>query len=166
MIKSIVTRKFEGVKHFHYYLFCQLKGGRIEITMKREKKVLFVILVMIVLTVWTVPAFAALRWDYLMTMGGNLDFEDNNVVYVDVMSDADVNDVDKMTLKCELQQYKGGWKTIKTWTETRNSPEIMYTKEYMVEKDYSYRIRLTASAYKNSKLLEKVTEVYAEQFYQ
>ena len=104
-----------------------------EITMKREKKVLFVILVMIVLTVWTVPAFAALRWDYLMTMGGNLDFEDNNVVYVDVMSDADVNDVDKMTLKCELQQYKGGWKTIKTWTETRNSPEIMYSKEYMVE---------------------------------
>ena len=134
MIKSIVTRKFEGVKHFHYYLFCQLKGGRMEITMKREKKVLFVILVMIVLTVWTVPAFAALRWDYLMTMGGNLDFEDNNVVYVDVMSDADVNDVDKMTLKCELQQYKGGWKTIKTWTEPGIRPKLCIRRNIWLRK--------------------------------
>ena len=33
-IKSIVTRKFEGVKHFHYYLCRQLKGGGMEIIMK------------------------------------------------------------------------------------------------------------------------------------
>lgn len=32
-IKSIVTRKLEGVNHFHYYLFRQLKGGGMEITM-------------------------------------------------------------------------------------------------------------------------------------
>lgn len=44
-IMSIVTRKLEGVKHFHYYLCRQLKGGGMEIFMKMsigEKKILFV----------------------------------------------------------------------------------------------------------------------------
>jgi len=133
--------------------------------MKHVKKVVFAILTMAILMTVTMPAFAAVSWTYLITMGGDLDFEDNNVVHVDVMSDADVNDVDKMTLKCELQQYKGSWQTIKTWTETRNAAEITYTKDYVVAKNYSYRIKLTASAYKNSKLLEQETEVFAEQFY-
>ena len=34
-IMSIVTRKLEGVKHFHYYLCRQLKGGGMEIKMKK-----------------------------------------------------------------------------------------------------------------------------------
>ena len=33
-IKSIVTRKLEGVNHFHYYLCRQLKGGGMEIFMQ------------------------------------------------------------------------------------------------------------------------------------
>ena len=33
-IMSIVTRKLEGVNHFHYYLCRQLKGGGMEIFMK------------------------------------------------------------------------------------------------------------------------------------
>lgn len=133
--------------------------------MKRVRKVVLVILSMAILMVSALPAFAITNWDYLMTMGGDLDFEDNNIVHVDVMSDADMDDVNKMTLKCELQQYKGSWQTIKTWTETRNAAEITYTKDYAVAKNYSYRIKLTASAYKNSKLLEEETEVFAEQFY-
>lgn len=34
-IKSIVTQKLEGVNHIHYYLCRQLKGGGMEIDMKR-----------------------------------------------------------------------------------------------------------------------------------
>ncbi len=34
--ESIVTRKFEGVNHFHYYLCHQLKGGGMEISMVYE----------------------------------------------------------------------------------------------------------------------------------
>lgn len=34
-IKSIVTRKLEGVNHFHYYLYRQLKGGGMESEMTR-----------------------------------------------------------------------------------------------------------------------------------
>ena len=37
-IMSIVTRKLEGVKHFHYYLCRQLKGGGMEIFMKLTEK--------------------------------------------------------------------------------------------------------------------------------
>jgi len=33
-IKFIVTRKLEGVNHFHYYLCRQLKGGGMEINME------------------------------------------------------------------------------------------------------------------------------------
>ena len=36
-IKSIVTRKLEGVNHFHYYLCRQLKGGGMEIIMLRTR---------------------------------------------------------------------------------------------------------------------------------
>ncbi len=36
-IKSIVTRKLEGVNHFHYYLCRQLKGGGMEIFMSNKK---------------------------------------------------------------------------------------------------------------------------------
>lgn len=133
--------------------------------MKRVKKITLVILAMTILMVSAMPALASARWAYLITMAGGMDFEDNNIVHIDVMSDADVNDVDKMTLKCELQQYEGGWHTIKTWTETRNSAEVRYTKDYAVAKNYSYRLKLTASAYKNSKLLEQETEVFDEQFY-
>ena len=35
-IMSIVTRKLEGVNHFHYYLCRQLKGGGMEITMNSD----------------------------------------------------------------------------------------------------------------------------------
>ena len=35
-IMSIVTRKLEGVKHFHYYLCRQLKGGGMEIFMENR----------------------------------------------------------------------------------------------------------------------------------
>ena len=35
-IRSIVTRKREGVNYFHYYLCRQLKGGGMEIFMKQD----------------------------------------------------------------------------------------------------------------------------------
>ena len=37
-IKSIVTRKLEGVNHFHYYLCRQLKGGGMEIFMNKAER--------------------------------------------------------------------------------------------------------------------------------
>lgn len=133
--------------------------------MKYAKKVVLVTLTMMILAVTAVIAHAAPRWTYLITMAADMEFEDNNIVHIYVDCDADANDVNKMTVKCELQQYNGSWKTIKSWTETENDSIVGYSKDYAVAKEYSYRLLVTAAAYKGSKLLEKVTEDFAEQFY-
>lgn len=133
--------------------------------MKRTKKFVLAILVMSIFAISALTVHAAVQWSYLITMAADMDFDDNNIVSIEVMSDADDRDADKMTLKCELQQYNGSWKTIKTWTETENDSSIWYSKEYAVTKNYSYRIKLTASAYKDSILLERVTDYFEEQFY-
>ncbi len=49
----------------------------------------------------------------------------------------------------ELQQYNGGWNTIKTWTDTGDAFANVET-EYYVEPGYSYRLKLTHSAYTTS----------------
>ncbi len=52
----------------------------------------------------------------------------------------------------ELQQYDGGWNTIKTWTDA----DYVYAaveEDYYVEKGYSYRLKLTHSAYNTNWVL-------------
>lgn len=44
IIKSIVTRKLEGVHNFHYYLCRQLEGGGMEIKMIKIKRLIYKIL--------------------------------------------------------------------------------------------------------------------------
>ena len=46
----------------------------------------------------------------------------------------------------ELQQYNGGWSTIKTWSSS-GSYFASLTKTYYVDTNYSYRLRLTHTAY-------------------
>lgn len=46
----------------------------------------------------------------------------------------------------ELQQYDGGWDTIKSWTDSGSIAAIV-DKDYYVDKGYSYRLKLTHSAY-------------------
>lgn len=46
----------------------------------------------------------------------------------------------------ELQKYDGGWYTIKTWSDTDRSFAAL-SKTYYVESGYSYRLRLTHTAY-------------------
>lgn len=133
--------------------------------MKYVKKVVLVILTTMVLMASAITVYAAVRWSYLTTIAAGLDFEDNNIVHVSVTCDSDPRDVNKMTVKCELQQYDGKWKTIKTWTETKNDSVIRFYKDYAVEKNYSYQLKITASIYDGSTLLEKVSGEYAEQFY-
>lgn len=133
--------------------------------MRYARKVTLAVLTAVILLTAAFSAYAAVNWDYLITIAPDMHFKDSSLVHVDVMCDADDNDVDKMTVKCELQQYNGSWKTIKTWTQTENDSIVWMEKDYAVAKNYSYRLRITASVYKNSVLLEQVTGEYAEQFY-
>lgn len=133
--------------------------------MKYTKKVTLALMTVIVLLAMVFSAYAAPSWSYLTTIAADLHFEDSGIVHVEVTCDGDDSDVDKITVKCELQQYNGSWKTIKTWTETENDSIVWLEKDYAVAKNYSYRLKITASVYKGSVLLEQVTENYAEQFY-
>jgi len=46
----------------------------------------------------------------------------------------------------ELQQYNGGWGTIKTWSARRSSSSAV-DEDWYVSKGYSYRLKLTHKAY-------------------
>ncbi len=134
--------------------------------MKCIKKIIAIVFVMTMLLITSVNVYAATpRWSYLTTIAVDMDFDNYNGVDIEVMCDADVTETDKIKVVCELQQYDGSWKTIKSWTETRNNTCIMFSKSYAVYKNYSYRVKITASTYKNSVLLETVTGYYEETFY-
>lgn len=133
--------------------------------MRYAKKTLLLILALMLIFVSAFYAYATPRWSYITTIAANMDFDEDGSVFITVTCDSDFDETNKITAKCELQQYDGSWKTIKTWTETNNDSVISYTKEYAVAKNYSYRLKITVSAYMNSTLMEKVTGEYAETFY-
>ena len=49
-------------------------------------------------------------------------------------------------VKVELQQYDGGWDTIKTWEATGNTWAII-EKYYYVDRGYAYQLKVTHYAY-------------------
>lgn len=133
--------------------------------MKYAKKGFLVVISIIILMVSAITTHAATRWSYLITVGSNLEFS-GDYAEIDIACTADVNDVDKITAKCELQQFESSWKTIKKWSESRNGSEIMYSKSYPVYKNYSYRVKVTVSAYKDGILLEEVVDEGPYEFFQ
>lgn len=61
-------------------------------------------------------------------------------------------DVTKVTIKAELQRKKdGSWKTIKTFTKSKNSRVVVMEEEYPVDSEtYTYRVKATFTAYSGS----------------
>ena len=54
----------------------------------------------------------------------------------------------------------------RSWTESRDSTGFLMEKTYGIAKNYSYRLKVTARAYKDTKLLETVTETFDYGYYQ
>jgi hypothetical protein len=139
--------------------------------MKHLKKHFLVPLFAIVFFVFSSTVYASTgdgpspQWSYLTMISAGMKINDHNVAKISVTCDSDMFDTNKVTAKCELQQLKGSWETIKSWSETKNDSYIMYTKEFAVAKKYSYRLKVTASVYKDSKLLETVTEYFNYGYY-
>lgn len=106
------------------------------------------------------------RWTYLNMIRGSMKVDDKNIAKISVACDSDAFDTDKIVAKCELQQLDGSWKTIKTWEEENDGSGILYHKERAIAKNYSYRLKVTAYAYKNSVLLESATEYFDYGYYQ
>lgn len=49
----------------------------------------------------------------------------------------------------ELQQYNGGWNTIKTWSDTGATYAVV-CEPYYVSKGYSYRLKVTHKSYNSN----------------
>lgn len=98
-------------------------------------------------------------------ISSEIQFSGNNAeIFVDCF--ADVSSINKITVKCELQQFDSSWKTIKTWNESKNNSEISFIKTYPVKKNYSYRLKLTVDAYKDSNLMEQVVDIFPSEYFQ
>lgn len=140
--------------------------------MKHLKKRFLAALFVMTLVVSSITAYASTvqtptpRWSYVTMITAGMDVDDYNAASISVTVNCDAYDINKVKAKCELQQLDGSWKTIKSWTETNDDNYIMYSKEYAVAKKYSYRLKVTAYAYMDSKLLETVTEYFDYGYYQ
>lgn len=106
------------------------------------------------------------RWTYMTMIRAGMDVDGKNIASISVTCDGDYAQVNKIKAKCELQQLKDSWKTIKTWTEENDGSIIMYSKSYAVAKKYSYRLKVTAYVYKDGKLLETVMQDFDCGYYQ
>ena len=125
------------------------------------------------LGVTSVTAYAATggapapRWTYMTLVSGGMEVDDNNIASINVICGSDTSQTNRIKAKCELQQLKGSWETIKTWTEeNKKESVILYDKEYAIAKKYSYRLKITAYAYKDTTLKETVTDYFDYGYYQ
>ncbi len=139
--------------------------------MMHLKKEFLVSLFVMVFVVFSVTVYASTevgtstQWSHLTMISADMKVNNHNIAKISVTCDSNMFDTNKVIAKCELQQLNGSWKTIKSWSETNKDSYIMYSKEYAVAKKYSYRLKVTASAYKDSKLLETVIEYFNYGYY-
>lgn len=67
-------------------------------------------------------------------------------------------------LKIELQQYNGGWKTVKTWSKS-SEDYVGMTKYQYVASGYSYRLKLTHTAKTGSGSTVETVTKYSDKIY-
>ena len=138
--------------------------------MKYLKARFLLILAMVLTILFSITALAsngiAPHWSYLMMMSADMDVTSYNAATVYAEVDSDSRDVDSLKVTIKLQQFNGGWKDYRTWTETVNDSFAMIEKNAAIPKGYSYQIEVTAKAYKNGKLLESATETFDYGYYQ
>lgn len=84
------------------------------------------------------PAFIAIieAYNFLdLNAGGRLTCEGYTIVQMPYIAH----------ITMELQQYSGGWSTIKSWEETDTTSALL-ASDWYVPKGYQYRLRLTHKA--------------------
>ena len=76
----------------------------------------------LVITIFSsVTAFAndgiAPRWSYLWMISADMQVTDYNAATISVEASSDSTDTDSLKVVTKLQQFNGGWKTYKSWTD-------------------------------------------------
>lgn len=136
---------------------------------KIQKVTVTFIVVLTMVSCLAITAFAGTpqpRWSHWTMISGDIEIESDNLCMVTVVGDCSSREANKVKITCELQQLDGSWKTIKTWTDSANSTSLLMQYHYGIAKKYSYRLKVTAKAYKDSKLLETVTSYFDYGYYQ
>lgn len=135
--------------------------------MKKFKKALLLTLSLVLMLSFSLSAYAEAtpRWNYMMSMSGDLDINNLGVATAHVSCFANASTIDEMRVTCVLQKLDGSWKNQKTWTVSDTSASILFSKQTAVYKNYSYRIKVTAKAYANGSLKETVTQYYDYGYY-
>ena len=138
--------------------------------MKGLKSQFLLVLAIVITMMSSISAFAndgiVPRWSYLWMISADLDVDDYNSATVSVEASRDPTDTDSLKVTTKLQQFNGGWKTYKSWTDNIDDSFAMIEKYTAIPKGYSYRIQVTVSTYKNGKFLESATENFEYGFYQ
>lgn len=133
--------------------------------MKRNKKVLLIVLAAVAVIAGSFTAFAKQtlqpRWSYFISIMGDMDVTDSGkaTVIADVI--ANPTEVDEIEVICRLQRLEGStWKTIKSWTKTSSESDpggVSLEKTYYIHKGYSYRVQLNTKAYVDGSVKENLT---------
>ena len=64
----------------------------------------------------------------------------------------------------ELQQYNGGWETVKSWSE-REVSAASVSETYYPASGYTYRVRTIHQAYNSSGTLVEIDTTYSNEVY-
>ena len=134
-----------------------------------QKTIVTFVAIITMLSCLALTAFGATpspRWSHWTMLSGDIVITSDNVADIVVVCDCSPAEANKVKVTTELQQLNGSWKTIKTWTVTKNGTAYGMEKTYGIAKGYSYRLKVTARAYKDTKLLETVTETFDYGYYQ
>lgn len=135
-----------------------------------QKTILTFVITASLLSCLAMTAFASTPtpyWSHWTMIAGDIEIESDNYARITVLADCSPRDADNVKVTCELQQYTSSWKTIKTWTESeKDSTSFLMQKYYAIAKKYSYRLKVTAKAYKGTTLKETVTSYFDYGYYQ
>lgn len=92
------------------------------------------------------------RMDYIAYASCNIYINSSGEATVKASINGYQDTTTKVTISAHLQQYKNGnWKTIKTFSSSKDSYRTNLSGTCSVSKGYSYRVQATVKAYSGSK---------------
>jgi len=115
--------------------------------MEKISKKSIALLMVMVLCIGCFTLTVSARWSYIATTYDCLELKSGGKFHCD--GQVSVFDGYKAKITVELQQYNGGWNTIKTWSDYDWDFAVVCTDWY-VAKGYQYRLKLTNQALSSS----------------
>ena len=138
--------------------------------MKRNKLIIFIIVIVIVINLMTVNVFVEIaesgisneitpQYTTIILVSNNLTLNSGGKLTCEGRTKVQVGY--KAGVKMELQELSDDWTTIKTWNSTSDDKEMYISKNWYVEKG-TYRLKLTHTAINSSdKIVETVIKYSA-----